>query len=195
VVHHEQKAAGGNMRVIAGEAKGRRLFAVPGESTRPITDRVKTSLFNILAGQVEDSRFLDLFAGTGGVGIEALSRGASEAVFVERDERALATIRRNLEVTGLAAHARVVRNDVFKFITGYSGEAFDIIHVAPPQYQGLWARTLRALEGAAPAIAGTIIVAQIFPTEYEPLDLPTMVLFDQRKYGSTLLCFYEVRQE
>ena len=183
------------MRVIAGEAKGRRLFAVPGESTRPITDRVKTSLFNILAGQVEDSRFLDLFAGTGGVGIEALSRGASEAVFVERDERALATIRRNLEVTGLAAHARVVRNDVFKFISGYSGEAFDIIHVAPPQYQGLWARTLRALEGAAPAISGTIIVAQIYPKEYEPLKLTTLTLFDQRKYGSTLLCFYEVRQE
>lgn len=205
-IHHERKATGGDMRVIAGEAKGRRLFSVPGESTRPITDRVKTSLFNILAGQVEEARFLDLFAGTGGVGIEALSRGASEAVFVERDERALATIRRNLEVTGLSTRARVVRHDVFKFIAGYSGEPFDIIHVAPPQYKGLWARTLRALEGSAPAnqhagrssglvISGTLIVAQIYPKEYEPLDLATLVLFDQRKYGSTLLCFYEVRQD
>jgi 16S rRNA (guanine966-N2)-methyltransferase len=221
-IHHERKATGGDMRVIAGEAKGRRLFSVPGESTRPITDRVKTSLFNILAGQVEEARFLDLFAGTGGVGIEALSRGASEAVFVERDERALATIRRNLEVTGLSTRARVVRHDVFKFIAGYSGEPFDIIHVAPPQYKGLWARTLRALEGSAPAnptnytgrstgcaaatdggmstgrssvvSPGTLVVAQIYPKEYEPLELATLVLLDQRKYGSTLLCFYEVRQ-
>ena len=201
------------MRVIAGEAKGRRLFAVPGQSTRPITDRVKTSLFNILAGQVPEARFLDLFAGTGGVGIEALSRGASEAVFVERDERALAIIRRNLEVTRLAVHARVVRHDVFKFIAGYNGQPFDIIHVAPPQYQGLWARTLRALDGSSPAqnagrssslaqdaghsssltSPGTLIVAQIHPKEYEPLELATLALSDQRKYGSTLLCFYEVQ--
>ena len=181
------------MRVIAGEAKGRRLFSVPGQSTRPITDRVKTSLFNILAGQVEEARFLDLFAGTGGVGIEALSRGASEAVFVERDERALATIRRNLEVTRLAAHGRVVRNDVFKFIAGYSGEPFDIIHVAPPQYQGLWARTLCALDGSAVIGPGALIVAQIYPKEYEPLELARLALSDQRKYGSTMLCFYEVQ--
>jgi len=195
------------MRVIAGEAKGRRLFAVPGESTRPITDRVKTSLFNILAGDVPEARFLDLFAGTGGVGIEALSRGASEAVFVERNERALATIRRNLETTRLAAHARVVRQDVFQFIAGYNGVPFDIIHVAPPQYQGLWARTLRALDGSeaahtgedsgrstGPIHADTLIVAQIHPKEYEPLELVKLVLSDQRKYGSTLLCFYEACQ-
>src|SRR5512136_395854 len=110
------------MRVIAGEAKGRTLYAVPGQSTRPITDRVKASLFNILTGQVPGARFLDLFAGTGGVGIEALSRGASEAVFVERDQRAVATIRRNLEATGLAGHTRVVKGDVYQFIAGYSGE-------------------------------------------------------------------------
>jgi len=78
------------MRVITGDAKGRRLFSVPGQSTRPITDRVKTALFNILGDEVDEARFLDLFAGTGGVGIEALSRGAREAVFVERDERAAA---------------------------------------------------------------------------------------------------------
>jgi 16S rRNA (guanine966-N2)-methyltransferase len=195
------------MRVIAGEAKGRALYAVPGQSTRPITDRVKASLFNILVGHVPGARFLDLFAGTGGVGIEALSRQASEAVFVERDQRAVATIRRNLEVTGLAGRARVVKRDVFQFIAGYSGEPFDIIYVAPPQYQGLWARTLHALDGSIPghpanaagpssglASAGTLVVAQIYPKEYEPLDLATLVLADQRKYGSTLLCFYEVRR-
>lgn len=109
------------MRVITGVAKGRRLYAVPGQSTRPVTDRVKVSLFNILAGGLEDARFLDLFAGTGGVGIEALSRGAAEAVFVERDDRALATIRRNIELTRLGDRAHIVRRDVFKFLAGYSG--------------------------------------------------------------------------
>jgi 16S rRNA (guanine966-N2)-methyltransferase len=182
------------MRVIAGEAKGRGLYAVPGQSTRPITDRVKASLFNILAGDVPAARFLDLFAGTGGVGIEALSRGASEAVFVERDQRALATIRHNLEATGLAGRAQVVKRDVFQFIAGYGGEPFDIIYVAPPQYQGLWAQALHALDGSTLASPGTLVVAQIFPKEYEPLELATLTLVDQRKYGSTLLCFYEVRQ-
>jgi 16S rRNA (guanine(966)-N(2))-methyltransferase RsmD len=179
------------MRVIAGEAKGRRLFSVAGESTRPITDRVKEALFNILADRVTGSRFLDLFAGTGGVGIEALSRGAGEATFIERRERAVMTIRRNLQVTRLAERARALRRDVFKFITSYSGEAYDIIYVAPPQYKGLWARTLRALDGSPLLAPGTLVVAQIHPKEFESLDLTQLVLADQRKYGSTLLCFYE----
>ena len=86
------------MRVITGSAKGRTLFPVPGDSTRPVTDRVKEALFSILESQgaVEDARFLDLFGGTGAVGIEALSRGAAEAVFCEKDRRALTTIQKNL---------------------------------------------------------------------------------------------------
>jgi 16S rRNA (guanine(966)-N(2))-methyltransferase RsmD len=189
------------MRVISGQAKGRRLFSVPGQATRPITDRVKTSLFNILGDRVQDARFLDLFAGTGSVGIEALSRGARQAVFVELSERALSTIHRNLEVTQLAERAQVARRDVFKFIASYAGEPFDIIYVAPPQYQGLWARTLHALDGSpfAPRPAGLLasdglVVAQMHPKEYEPLELTTLMLSDQRTYGSTMLCFYKIRQ-
>lgn len=179
------------MRVISGEAKGRRLFSVPGETTRPITDRVKEALFDILAGRVPGARFLDLFAGTGGVGIEALSRGAQEALFVERDERALATLRRNLITTQLASRAQVIRRDVFKFIANYRGEPFDIIYVAPPQYQGLWAKALQALDQSPLLAPGTLVIAQIHPKEYEPLELRQLALSDQRRYGSTLLCFYK----
>lgn len=179
------------MRVIGGEAKGRRLFSVPGETTRPITDRVKEALFDILAGRMPGARFLDLFAGTGGVGIEALSRGAQEALFVERNERALATLRRNLTTTQLACRARVIRRDVFRFIASYTGEPFDIIYVAPPQYQGLWAKTLQALDQSPLLAPGTLVIAQIHPKEYEPLELHQLALSDQRKYGSTLLCFYQ----
>lgn len=178
------------MRVISGEAKARRLYSVRGDGTRPITDRVKTSLFNILAPRVQDARFLDLFAGTGGVGIEALSRGAREAVFVEWGERAVVTIRRNLTVTSFTDCAQVVRKDVFKFIAAHQGPPFDIIYVAPPQYQGLWSRTLLALDTSALLTPGGLAVAQIHPKEYKPLVLDRLVLSDQRKYGSTLLCFY-----
>jgi 16S rRNA (guanine966-N2)-methyltransferase len=189
------------MRVIAGKAKGRKLLSVPGESTRPITDRVKESLFNILGERVVDAHFLDLFAGTGSVGLEALSRGARQAVFVEISGRAIKTLKRNLELTGLTEGAKVIQQDVFKFIKFIAREAgtpfdelraapFDIIYVAPPQYKGLWTRTLRALDERDLLASDGIVVAQIYPKEYEDLALKSLQLVDQRKYGSTLLCFY-----
>lgn len=183
------------MRVIAGKAKGHRLFSVPGQSTRPITDRVKEALFDILAGRVLEARFLDLFAGTGAVGIEALSRGACEATFVERNPRALATLRRNLQHTRLHERALVVRRDVFAFVAAYQGQAFDIVYVAPPQYKGLWAQTLQALDGSHLLAPESLVIAQIHPKEYQTLELTRLWLSDQRRYGSTTLCFYELGTE
>jgi 16S rRNA (guanine966-N2)-methyltransferase len=179
------------MRVIAGEAKGRKLLSVPGRVTRPITDRVKESLFNILGGQLVNAFFLDLFAGTGSVGIEALSRGARRAVFVEWNRQALKVIAENLKRTGLADRAQVVSSDVFKFLRGEFDEKFDIIYIAPPQYKGLWAKTLLALDGRELLADEGLIVAQIHPKEFASLDLKSLQLADQRKYGSTLLCFYD----
>ena len=178
------------MRVIAGKAKGHRLKAVPGSGTRPITDRAKSALFSILGDDVVGCRFLDLFAGTGQVGIEALSRGAAEAVFVERGGAALRTIRENLANTRLEAHARVVRADVFAFLAR-APEPFDYVYIAPPQYQGLWAATLRALDARPGWLAedGWAIV-QIHPREYEELAFEHLALFDRRTYGSVMLCFY-----
>jgi 16S rRNA (guanine966-N2)-methyltransferase len=178
------------MRVIAGQAKGRRLKSVPGHGTRPITDRAKQALFSILGIDVIGSRFLDLFAGTGGVGIEALSRGANEAVFVERGRAALRTLRANLDHTGLAQAAQVERADVFEYLARLP-TPFDYVYVAPPQYKGLWADTLRALDQQPGWLHedGWIIV-QIHPREYETLPLQTLAQFDQRTYGSVRLCFY-----
>src|SRR5512142_1837980 len=113
------------MRVISGTARGRTLKS-PGEATRPITDRVKTSLFNILGTRVIDANVLDLFAGAGSVGIEALSRGARAATFVELDHQALQAIKANLALTRLADRANVVRQDVFKFIGKAPPEKFDL---------------------------------------------------------------------
>ncbi len=178
------------MRVIAGSAKGRRLESVPGESTRPITDRVKESLFNILGRDVVGSRFLDLFGGTGAVGIEALSRGADEAVFVELDRHALRTIGHNLQATGFSERARVVRGDAFKFVERVGEEPFDYVYIAPPQYQRLWIRALRAIAGSPLLVEGGLAIVQIYPKEWEELAFPPLELVDERRYGSTLLLFY-----
>jgi 16S rRNA (guanine966-N2)-methyltransferase len=179
------------MRVIAGSAKGTPLQAVPGSGTRPISDRVKEAVFDIFGSRIAGARVLDLFAGTGSVGIEALSRGAEQAVFVEKQGKALAIIRANLRNTRLETGGRIVQADVFKFLTG-EPEAFDLIYIAPPQYKSLWSKTLSALD-ANPGWLGSRgqVIVQIFPKEFEPLSLASLQLADQRKYGSTLLCFYD----
>ena len=179
------------MRVIAGQAKGRRLKAVPGSGTRPITDRAKSALFSILSSDVIGARFLDLFAGTGRVGIEALSRGAAEAVFVERGKAALRTIRANLETTALIDRGTIIQADVFEFLAR-APSRFDYVYVAPPQYRGWWAEALHALDGIPDWLQDDgWAIAQIHPREYEPLQLTTLTQFDQRSYGSVMLCFYQ----
>jgi 16S rRNA (guanine(966)-N(2))-methyltransferase RsmD len=180
------------MRVIAGSAKGTQLQAVPGTGTRPISDRVKEAVFNILGTDVVGARVLDLFAGTGSVGIESLSRGAAQAVFVEHSAKAVSVIAHNLRRTHLHARARVVRADVFKYLTSRP-EPFGLIYVAPPQYQGLWSKALLQLDAELGWLAADgVVIVQIFPKEFEPLSLANLHLIDERRYGSTLLCFYEV---
>jgi 16S rRNA (guanine(966)-N(2))-methyltransferase RsmD len=156
-----------------------------------MTDRAKSALFSIVGTDIVGARFLDLFAGTGSVGIEALSRGAVEAVFVERARAALRTIRINLAHTRLEENARVEPVDVFEFLARPS-TPYDYVYVAPPQYKRLWAHTLRAIDQKPDWLYedGWIIV-QIHPREYEALDLQTLAQFDQRTYGSVMLCFYE----
>lgn len=186
------------LRVIAGTAKGRRLKQVSGDTTRPIMDRVKESLFNILSTDIEEALVLDLFAGTGGVGIEALSRGAARAVFVEGNRIAVSVIQENLRATGLGQRAQVVRSDVFIYLrndppAGFGqARGFDFIYIAPPQYKNLWADTLTALD-TRPAWLNPdgVAVAQIDPREFTELPLQNLALVDKRKYGSTLLGFYE----
>ena len=183
------------MRVIGGRAKGRRLQMVPGETTRPIPDRVKEALFNILGADIAMARFLDLFAGTGAVGIEALSRGAARAVFLDKAPAAIRTIRSNLQATGLAAAAEVIQTDAFTWLKRSGGQQFDYVYVAPPQHQGLWESALNALERSNFVLAPDAwVIVQLHPKEHRPLDLTHLRLEDQRKYGSTLLAFYSTEE-
>ncbi len=119
------------MRVIAGEAKGKRLVAPRGLTTRPASDRLRESVFGTLGGAVDDARVLDLFAGSGALGIEALSRGSATAVFVEREPAAVRAIERNLASTGYADRGLVVRADVGAYLRA-TGEAFGLVFCDPP---------------------------------------------------------------
>lgn len=181
------------MRVIAGKAKGRRLKSVRGPGTRPVTARAKTAFFDILQQSIVNAHFLDLFAGTGQVGIEALSRGAARVVFVEKGRTPLRAIRENLQITELEKNAEVVRADVFEFLRR-APEPFHYIYVAPPQYRGLWKRTLFLIDRTPGWLTDDgWVVVQIHPTEFETLRLEHLVLFDQRTYGSVMYCFYRFR--
>jgi len=180
-----------NPRVISGVAKGRRLKSVPAPATRPITDRVKEALFNIIGGDVVGSTWWDLFAGTGAVGIEALSRGAAFVRFSETSRAAIETVRWNLQHTGLAAGAEIRRGDAFAWLSARPDCAFDYVYIAPPQYQGLWARALQALDARPEWLrADAWAIAQIHPREYHALALEHLEELEQRRYGSTLLVFY-----
>ncbi|TET38870.1 MAG: 16S rRNA (guanine(966)-N(2))-methyltransferase RsmD [Anaerolineales bacterium] len=181
------------MRVIAGKAKGRKLQMVPGQDVRPIGDRVKESLFNIIGADIREARFLDLFAGTGSVGIEALSRGADRVLFIDENRRAVETIRKNLEHTKLLEEGAVEQRDAFQLLKYKPKiEPFDYIYVAPPQYKGMWLKGLRAIDdNVAWMNPDAWVIAQIDPDEYEEMELSNLIEFDQRRYGKTLLIFFE----
>lgn len=179
------------VRVIAGIAKGRRLQMVPGEGTRPVMDRVKEACFSIIGRGILDATFLDLYAGTGSVGIEALSRGASKAVFVEMDKQAVQTIQANLQITKLGDHAVIRRADVIQFLKSQTSTPYDFIYIAPPQFKGHWLTALQTLD-ANPGWLGpeTTVIVQIDPTEQQPLELQHLTPYDERRYGKTLLWFF-----
>jgi 16S rRNA (guanine(966)-N(2))-methyltransferase RsmD len=184
------------MRVIAGKAKGRKLMMTPGDSTRPITDRAKEALFSILGDWIEDARVLDLFGGTGGVGIECLSRGARWVDFVELNRKAIETINANLRHCSFVQQAAVVRGDSFAYLQRYQDEPYDLIFVAPPQYQGLWLKALTQIDDKPELLAsyGSVIV-QIHPRELTPVALQRLEEYDRRQYGSVMLLFYAASED
>jgi 16S rRNA (guanine966-N2)-methyltransferase len=180
------------LRVISGIAKGRRLKDVPGDSTRPITDRVKEALFNILAGELLDSTWWDLFSGTGSVGIEAISRGAKSVRFVDLERKAINTIQQNIDLVGFSDKVEIKQGDAFSYLQMNPDSSFDFLFIAPPQYREMWLKTLKILDANINWIhENSIVIVQIHPKEYSEIKLDNLVEYDQRKYGSTLLIFYE----
>lgn len=188
------------MRVVSGKYKGRKLESVPGDSTRPILSRLRQSLFDGLGPEIEDASFLDLFAGTGSVGIEALSRGASHVTFVDIEKLAIQTIQKNLQNLDCCAgldenraekfsNASVHHMDAFSFLRNCK-RTFDFIFIAPPQYLGLAADALESLAERISLLKGTCII-QVDPKEW--VDVPgykTLERIRDKRYGNTQFIFY-----
>lgn len=181
------------MRVIAGSAKGTKLASVPGKSTRPITDQVKEALFNIIGYDIVGKSFLDLFGGTGSVGIEALSRGAEHAVFLDINYQAYKVIKNNLKNTNLAPYATTLKMDALTFLREKPSQVFDFIYIAPPQYKSIWENAMSTLD-ANPGWTSSesTVIVQIHPKEFnEKITYTNFCDFDRRSYGDTMLIFYE----
>ena len=184
------------LRVIAGIAKGRKLKSVLGDTTRPITDRVKEALFNIIAGDILESNWWDLFAGTGAVGIEALSRGASFVRFSDSNRAPIETIQSNVEHCGFSSQAEIRRGDAFMFLASAPDRSFEYIYIAPPQYKEMWAKALDLADQNIDWLTDDgWVIAQIDPKEYKPLTFENLEEFEQRRYGSTLLVFLERKNQ
>lgn len=181
-----------SLRVIAGKARGRKLKSVPGDTTRPVTDMVKEALFNILASEVINSDWWDLFGGTGAVGIEALSRGARFVRFSDLNHLPIDIIKQNLITTGFSDQAEVRREDSIKRLSSAPDRTFDYLYIAPPQYKEMWRQAIELVDANSGWLSDNAwVIAQIHPKEYQTLGLVNLEKIDERKYGSTLLVFYE----
>jgi len=185
------------MRIIGGEARGRAIRLPGGCRIRPTADRVKEALFNIL-GPVEGKSFIDVFAGCGNVGLEALSRGACRSVFVEKDLRLIEAIRENLRLLGFEGRAEMIAADAEKGMRrlGKKGERFDILFADPPYEEGFLTEIMNYLEGAELLTENGIIILQ--HSLREPLRQSVaqpLAVSDQRRYGDTLLSFLKKRRE
>jgi 16S rRNA (guanine966-N2)-methyltransferase len=182
------------MRIVAGRHRGRRLLAPPGETVRPTSDRAREALFNVLShGRLAaegipfaDAAVLDAFAGTGALGLEALSRGAAEAVFIEQDRDALATLRQNIGVLGEGARARIVPGDATR--PPRAPSACDLVFLDPPYRSGVAAGALGALDAAGWLAPGALAVVELAARE-ELTPPPGYFLLDERVYGAAHLLF------
>lgn len=180
------------MRVIAGSVKGKKILPVPGTGTRPTTDRVKESLFSILQHDLKDKIFLDLFAGTGAIGIEALSRGVKFSYFIELEKQAYHIIKQNLESTGFANQAECRKNDAFTYLKNTS-KSFDIIYIDPPQFNNMWTEALQIIAERPHLLnPDAMIIVKMHPKEYEEFSSPVLKESRNKKYGSSLLAFYNL---
>ena len=184
------------MRVIAGTARRLPLKTLPGMDTRPTTDRTKETLFNILQPVMGDCIFLDLFSGSGAIGIEALSRGSAATVFVENNPKAAACIKENLEFTHLADKAEIMKNDVLTALRMLEGrEPFDCIFMDPPYGREIEKEVIQYLSDSSLAGSKTIIVVEAdLKTNFDYLEENGFVLDKYKKYKTNAHIFIKKRQ-
>jgi len=177
------------MRITGGKARGRRIKSPTDGFTRPLLSRVRKSLFDIIGDEIKGSKFLDLYAGSGAIGIEALSRGAKRAVFVEKNLDCVRTIRENLILCSFISEATVWQKDVFDFLPLLlEREKFDFIFIGPPYYRELQDRTLDIIDKKD--INKATVMVQHSPREKINLARSNIKVIKQKRYGGTILTFF-----
>jgi 16S rRNA (guanine966-N2)-methyltransferase len=178
------------MRIVAGVFGGRRLHPPKGMKIRPTSDRVREAIFSIIGQAASGANVLDLFAGTGALGLEALSRGASKALFVDQSLAAVQLIRANIKACNVAEHVRVIHGSVDQTIhrLGVQGECFDLIFMDPPYGEGSIQKTLVNLAGVARP--GALIVAEHDSKDVLPSNSQEWMRTQERRYGDTTVSFY-----
>ncbi|MGB8455000.1 MAG: 16S rRNA (guanine(966)-N(2))-methyltransferase RsmD [Anaerocolumna sp.] len=184
------------MRVIAGKAKRLKLKTIDGLDTRPTTDRIKETLFNMVNQGLADCDFLDLFSGSGAIGIEALSRGAKSAVFVENAKSAVECINSNLHSTNLKDGAQVLALDVLSAIRALEveGKVFDFIFMDPPYNQGLEQQVLEVLQNSNILYCNTMIIVEAsMETSFEYLENTRFHIYKQKEYKTNKHVFIELK--
>lgn len=183
------------MRIITGKFKGRKLKSLGGDRVRPTSDRVKESLFSILRPQISDANFLDLCAGSGNIGIEAVSQGASKATFVDKSSKSIAIIKQNLAKCNLSPKSpkiTVIRSSAKQAITilAKQGEVFDFIYFDPPYDSDIYVETLQEIDDKEVLTNEGLIIAEHSQNRELPELVGELYLEDIRKYGKTKLSFY-----
>ena len=180
-----------SLRIIAGEFKGRKLRSVPGTKTRPTANRIREAIFNILAFQIRSCRVLDLFAGTGAYGIEALSRGADNAVFVDIDRDSISVLQANIKSLRLESRTKIIRWDLLKNLQCLRplGIAYDLVFMDPPYNKNMIPPILSYLNRSQSIFNGTRLIIEHSISEPLLADQLPFEIIEQRRYGKTLVSF------
>jgi len=179
------------MRVITGKARGRKLYTLSGNDVRPTTDVVKEAVFSIIQFGIEGRVFLDAYAGSGQMGIEALSRGAKKAVFLDNSRQSCEIVKKNLELTQLSENAIVKNTDTLSYLLG-TPERFDIVFIDPPYRTGILTQTLERITGVMNK--GGVIICEHPFDEKVPEELQDFVLKKEYKYGKIMITVYSHKE-
>ncbi len=177
------------MRIISGSRRGHRLFEFKGRDIRPTTDRVKEAIFSMIAGYIPDAEVLDMFAGSGALSFEMISRGAAHAVLIDKDKRSVEVIKRNIEALSFESGCEVVNTSCFDWLK-MNARRFDVIFLDPPYNKGFIEESLEAIVKAGALSDDGIIVLESDNTDFRS-DFPGLVMWKQKRYGRTYITVYQ----
>lgn len=178
------------MRIISGKYKGHHLVPFQGDHIRPTTDRVKETMFNIIQGEIDGARVLDLFSGTGNLGIEALSRGAQEVLFVEKNRKSIQILEKNIQKLKISEPHKVLQKDVISFLKSYEGEPFDLVFADPPFTEEMAHDVILAADESRVFHSQTILMIESGRREKVLEDYPNLTRYDLREFGDKFLSFF-----